>query len=65
MFDISYCDIENCKNWTCEKADSCKRNLQRKDIPEGEPYSIASLFNICKEKSYHMYIPYDTEVKIC
>ena len=61
MFDITYCNIESCKNWTCEKADSCKRNLERKDIPENCQYSIAQLFNICKNKDYHMYISHNKE----
>ena len=65
MFDITYCNIESCKNWTCEKADSCKRNLQREEIPVGEPFSMANLFSICKDKDYHMYIPYSTEVETC
>lgn len=64
MFDIAYCEIERCSNWTCEKADSCKRNLERKDIPENFPYSIAQLFNICKDKNYHLYIPCN-EVQEC
>ena len=65
MFDITYCEIEKCNNWTCDKADSCKRNLERKSIPENCKYSMAHLFNICKEKNYHLYIPCDTEVKEC
>ena len=65
MFDIYYCDIENCNDWNCEKSDNCKRNLQRKDIPAEIPYGTAHLFNICKDKDYHMFIPYGTEVKKC
>ena len=61
MYDITYCNIGDCKNWTCEKADSCKRCLEIQNIPENIPFSIASLFNICKEKDYHLYIPYNKE----
>ena len=65
MYDISYCNIEECKNWTCEKADSCKRNLERKNIPDGVDYLTMKVFNVCKEKDYHLYIPYKTEVQEC
>ena len=65
MYDIAYCEIEKCKDWTCEKMDSCKRNLERKDIPDGQPHHLMNVFNVCKDKNYHLYIPYKTEVKEC
>lgn len=64
MYDISYCALEKSAEWQCPKADSCKRNQERKTIPEGAPYSVANLYNICAESECSLYIPYHTEIEV-
>lgn len=57
-YDITYCTIDNCKSWNCEKKDTCRRYQQLKEIPEGVLCSMANLFTLCKDDNYSMYIKY-------
>lgn len=62
MYDLAYCKIEECTDWTCEKAETCKRNKGREEIPQGTPYHLMNVFYVCKDTNCSLYVQYNKEV---